>query len=1272
MQEPDLVDAAALDDVDAACAEQRVQLAFEHGRRVGCADRRRQQYARRRRRLRRAGGSGVGVARSDEAGRDEPVLVPRRRAAIDLVARRVRHRIPREVDGGVRRHRRERFGGGYRLGAVHHRRDDVEVAGGAARGERAGRVPLKRRQVQRLRCVGERVRAAGGVDGENLDRVDGVDGGALRRRAVGEVDDVRARVVAADGQEADQVGEPLRAVPDVDDVAAAAEVDERVGGDAAHVDEVVAEVELEVGDRLDRDAAGLVRPHRPVAVAVGAVVRSADAARAAHAEAGDAELVERMNDAVLVGRAPRAGVVEDLGRAERVRAVVDVRRRVVLVVQEEQVRLFRLVHEQVRVREQQRVLAERRRDARVLRERAEPRLVERERPGRAVDGRTRDDPRLVLRRALRDQNRDALDLIRRLRPKQRVVEGDRVDRESRVLERDLVDAPVLSDGDVGGGVVHLDDRAQRVLDGDRGRVERQVRRRVPVVAERERPDDRIDGDLLHLVRRAGVGLDRDVAERGVLDRHRGRDGPVERPRRRRDDLPHRGRQVPLARQHDRLALEQARAVDPFAAVDEQRTLDRVELRERRREHVRVAAVDAAVLVGAHPDGHRLVPVGRVDRDRLVLRIARVALRHGAAGRAEDADVELLLERDGHACFRRAGGLRRDDDVDRRARHLRQRDRVGVLEGQRAGERLILGAAGCARRELDHVRRAVGFDHADACPVVVADRDRREVRGVMERGQRQVGAMEAANDAVVDSPHLDVLERVPVRRREVQRRQVVAERAERGRRAAVVGDQALVCGGRAAVLADVRAALALEDGDRRVRLRVDAHLHIRRMQGGEDADLERRRLLRLRRPRRAQLHAVAVDRDARGARHREAKGIREVELREQLDPEVRRVDHRHEAVAGAEQGVDGVLDVGRRRTEPADAVAVVGQRERAADGQQLAVAADDVEDLALRLGVRAGDLELLAVQAFGQPRGRPVGGEDVGRRDQHRVLVADDVRIRVLAQGRLDGADDRRCRTRDAHGVLEVGVRRNALGVGVDDEVDGLRDPPRMAYNVELESDADRLRKAAVHRGRHRDRAERSRVEELRGHLTDVVPSERAAVERDRVRRAGLLDVHRAGAELVVQLGLHVRGRRVPLDVVGGQTVDRQPERPAADLRQAHDLYLVALRRERRAGAVGMLVVRVDARGEERQALWRRDLHIDLGAHVRRPRQDDGELVHGVVGEAVDAAVGLNDERAAVRRCDDDARRVVVGDVRRDAHHGEAGVRRVGALDAVGDDAAVSE
>ena len=219
--------AGLLDDhVAGADQAQALELALDRGGVVCEADARRLDDADGRGRAGADRRAGVEVARGGEAGGDELVLAARRRAAVDPVARRARHRIPRKVDAAVRGHRRVGLGRRQRLAECGDGGDDVVVV---ARGERACRKPvLVRGHVQRLRRVRDRVAAAGPVDREDLDRVDRVDGGALRRRAVRVVDDVRLRAVAADGEHAGEIGEALRVVVHVDRVGAGAEVHERV------------------------------------------------------------------------------------------------------------------------------------------------------------------------------------------------------------------------------------------------------------------------------------------------------------------------------------------------------------------------------------------------------------------------------------------------------------------------------------------------------------------------------------------------------------------------------------------------------------------------------------------------------------------------------------------------------------------------------------------------------------------------------------------------------------------------------------------------------------------------------------------------------------------------------------------------------------------------------------------------------------------------------------------------------------------------------------
>jgi len=125
--------------------------------------------------------------------------------------------------------------------------------------------------------------------------------------------------------------------------------------------------------------------------------------------------------------------------------------------------------------------------------------------------------------------------------------------------------------------------------------------------------DRVDRDLLLLgLRRAALNESDDTRlvdarDRGCVDRDRRRRRAVGRALRRADDGAHRRLQVPLARQHQRLALEQPGAIGALAAVDEERALDVVQLVERLREDVRVHAVDAVVALGAHDDRLRQIP-----------------------------------------------------------------------------------------------------------------------------------------------------------------------------------------------------------------------------------------------------------------------------------------------------------------------------------------------------------------------------------------------------------------------------------------------------------------------------------------------------------------------------------------------------------------------------------------------------------------------------------------------------------------------------------------
>src|SRR6185437_2336774 len=120
-----------------------------------------------------------------------------------------------------------------------------------------------------------------------------------------------------------------------------------------------AEVELDVLETGKRDPAGLVAADRTgagIRVGEDAVVdlagrlrRAADAAVLAHAESREAELVQRRLVAVRVEGTELARVEEDLALAERVRRQVRivVARRIIRVVDEEQIRFLRLVHEQV-------------------------------------------------------------------------------------------------------------------------------------------------------------------------------------------------------------------------------------------------------------------------------------------------------------------------------------------------------------------------------------------------------------------------------------------------------------------------------------------------------------------------------------------------------------------------------------------------------------------------------------------------------------------------------------------------------------------------------------------------------------------------------------------------------------------------------------------------------------------------------------------------------------------------------------------------------------
>jgi len=141
----------------------------------------------------------------------------------------------------------------------------------------------------------------------------------------------------------------------------------------------------------------------------GAVGALGDGAVGAHAEALDAELVERLagdRRGVVVGRARLVGQRPDRERVvgaavmRRVRQVVE-RGGVVAVVDPEDVRRGLLVDEQVRVRRRERVRARAVGLVRVARrrERALPEMVERGRPvAAAVVDDALDDPRLVLPR----------------------------------------------------------------------------------------------------------------------------------------------------------------------------------------------------------------------------------------------------------------------------------------------------------------------------------------------------------------------------------------------------------------------------------------------------------------------------------------------------------------------------------------------------------------------------------------------------------------------------------------------------------------------------------------------------------------------------------------------------------------------------------------------------------------------------------------------------------------------------------------------------------
>ena len=267
-----------------------------------------------------------------------------------------------------------------RVGAVDRR---LEVGLRCGREDRRGCPGRAGRVRHRERVVAG---DAGRLDHDPLHRVDRVDGRSLPRRAVDHVRDDRLRDVAADREQAIQLRERLCRLVDIEDIVALAEIDGGVPGDRVDVDDVVAaagvelhlgagrrvvddelvravaEVDLEILDVLECDAAGLERR---------AVRTRADRPVAAHAEAGDPELVERNSRRAVGVVVQGARLVEEaavrcrvvlagVGREVR-RVVVD--RRVVAVVDPHDVGRRVLVDEQVRVRRVERVRAGAVRDA---------------------------------------------------------------------------------------------------------------------------------------------------------------------------------------------------------------------------------------------------------------------------------------------------------------------------------------------------------------------------------------------------------------------------------------------------------------------------------------------------------------------------------------------------------------------------------------------------------------------------------------------------------------------------------------------------------------------------------------------------------------------------------------------------------------------------------------------------------------------------------------------------------------------------------------------
>ena len=134
----------------------------------------------------------------------------------------------------------------------------------------------------------------------------------------------------------------------------------------------------------------------------------------------------------------------------------------------------------------------------------------------------------------------------------------------------------------------------------------------------------------------------------------------------RDDLAHRRRHVALAGQHDGLALEQPGAVSTLAAVHEERPLHGVQLRQLLREDLRVAAVDAVVLVRADVDRDCGVPLAEsvLACRSMPVRCAELEgdLDVVVPVDAVERDLELLRERADAAGLGGARRLRLGEDA----------------------------------------------------------------------------------------------------------------------------------------------------------------------------------------------------------------------------------------------------------------------------------------------------------------------------------------------------------------------------------------------------------------------------------------------------------------------------------------------------------------------------------------------------------------------------------------------------------------------------------